>query len=145
MSDDDSDEEPNKFRISLDPSNRMVISDLLPIPGNVEEVEQLLIALAKVMPIQTSLRQAVAFMLIASSSMRGRFTTASTIRQKAGPDESGRDLLGPSLGKTLKSLEGLGLIHITSSEYDRRAAEIGLTSKGMDLVTAALDKIADNH
>lgn len=110
--------------------------------SNIEEVEELLISLANTMPPQTSLRQAIAFFVIARSVMRGDFTTAMSIRRRAGISKSGHELLGPSLGRTLKSLEGLGLIRTKQSEHDRRSVEIGLTQEGFALITSALDALS---
>ncbi len=111
-------------------------------PANVWEVELLLIALAKAMPPQTSLRQALAFLMIARAILRGQHPTAASLRREAGLNSKGGDLLGPSLGRTLRPLETLGLIRIVESDHDRRSDELRLTRAGMALIVDALDQLS---
>ncbi|MBD7942482.1 helix-turn-helix domain-containing protein [Brevundimonas guildfordensis] len=114
----------------------------LTTPEYVGEVSDLLLVLARLMPPQTSLRQAVAFMLVASSDLSGRAASLAMLRRSAGFDRQGIELLGPSLGRTTRSLEALGLIRIEDSEEDARASNIKLSPKGYALLTDAMAVIS---
>lgn len=111
-------------------------------PSNVSEVEQLLIVLARAMPPQTSLRQALAFLMIARAILRGLHPTAAWLRREAGLSNEKGDLLGPALSRTLRPLANLGLISIVESDYDRRSDELRLTPTGMALIVEALDQLS---
>lgn len=111
---------------------------------NLSEVRQLLVALAQGMPPQTSLRQAVCFLMIAQASSTGRRTTVSDMKSQA-EGEAFFDLLGTTTSRTVKSLADAGLIKTVPSEYDRRALEIMMLPEGYALIDLAMDQIKEPH
>lgn len=110
--------------------------------SNVLEVETLVLKLTRVMPPQTSLRQAVAFIMIGRLSVSGMSVTAARLAKFAGDDVRRQPVLGPSIRRTIAPLIDLGLVKEVPCEDDLRARNLSLTPSGMELLRTAMDSIS---
>lgn len=107
-------------------------------PDAVTEVRDFLLALASVMPPRTSLRHAVAYMIVAAATMRGCTVNISELIKSGGLDEKKMPLFDRSFMRSIRTLKDTKLIDIEPSDDDRRASHLQLTTKGYELLDKAL-------
>ena len=95
-------------------------------------------ALAFDLPNRVTIRQVLVFSLIAEKAAMGQDVTIAEIRDKAGTDKSGQDLLGQSIGRsyqlflepTKREPDNLGWCFVEEDENDRRRKLLRLTKEG---------------
>lgn len=100
--------------------------------------EALLTALAKEMPERTSLRQALAFIMVALATVQQREVTAASLQAKAALDRNRNPILGSSLPRGLLAMFEERLIREVPSKVDRRAKALSLTEAGQKVLERAL-------
>lgn len=110
--------------------------------ANVMEIENFILTLARLMPPQTSLRQALAFLMIGRMSVSGESVTSARLSRLAGDDAQRAAIFGPALRRTLKPLIAMGLVRERASEDDLRAADLTLTPDGLALLRQAMDAVS---
>lgn len=128
--------------ITIDLSDLKITHYRVATRANVMEIENFLLTLARLMPPQTSLRQALAFLMIGRMTISGESVTAARLARIAGDDAQRAAIFGPALKRTLKPLIAQGLVEEQASEDDLRAADLRLTSKGIALVRQAMDAVS---
>lgn len=95
-------------------------------------------ALAFELPNRVTIRQVLVFSLIAEKAAMGMDVTIAELREKAGADRHGNDLLGQSIGRsyqvflepTKRDPDALGWARIEEDENDRRRKLLRLTKEG---------------
>lgn len=99
--------------------------------------------IAQRLPVRTTARQAFAFLLIAQMNAGGHTITAKRLRDIAGRDESGEEVLGQSIQRTYQVFleksdhnpEGVGWIFTEVDPDDRRNNFLRLTERGLMIAT----------
>ena len=109
---------------------------------NVLELEDFVLTLTRLMPPQTSLRQALAFIMIGRMSVSGEAITAAQLARIAGADARREAVFGPALKRTVDTLVQRGLVRALPSEDDLRATNLSLTDDGLELLRKAMDSIS---
>jgi hypothetical protein len=104
--------------------------------------EAFLTALAREMPERTSLRQALAFVMVALATVQQREVTASSLQLSAALDAKRRPILGSSLPRGLLAMFDERLIQEVPSKTDRRAKALSLTDAGQKVLDRALANLA---
>ncbi|WP_306003074.1 hypothetical protein [Brevundimonas sp. C43] len=95
-------------------------------------------AIAYELPNRVTVRQLLTFAMIVEQVSLGHNVTIADIREKAGSDTSGDDLLGQSIGRsyqlflkpTKKEPDALGWAYVEENEDDRRQKFLRLTPEG---------------
>ncbi len=100
--------------------------------------EKMLLALASVMPPRMSLRQTLAFVMIARGTLQKGPLTIANVQEQAGLDAQRNPVIGKSITNTKASLADL--IHASSSN-DSREKPMRLKRKGDELIKAAIEKL----
>jgi hypothetical protein len=101
--------------------------------------EKMLLALAAVMPNQMSLRQVIAFVMIARSTLQGHPMTIAGLQSKAGLDAKGKPILGTSITNTKESLSSL--LKLDRQDRGNRGKPIRLNDAGRDLIHQAIARL----
>lgn len=102
--------------------------------------EKMLIALASVMPSRMTLRQTLAFVMIARGTLQKGPLTIANVQDQAGLDAQRKPVIGKSIiTNTKKSFADL--IGASKSEDDSREKPMRLTRKGDELIKAAIEKL----
>lgn len=101
--------------------------------------EKMLLALAAVMPSQMSLRQVIAFVMIARSTLQGHPMTIANLQAKAGFDVKGKPILGTSITNTKESLSSL--LRIGRKDSGNRGKPIRLNDAGRVLIHQAIARL----
>ena len=94
--------------------------------------------LARDLPTRVTVRQLLTFAMIVEQVSLGHNITIATIREKAGDDRHGDELLGQSIGRsyqlflqpTKKEPDALGWAYVEENEDDRREKFLRLTKEG---------------
>lgn len=94
--------------------------------------------LAQELPPRVTLRQMLTFAMIVEEVSMGRNITIAHVREKAGADKHGDELLGQSIGRsyqlflkpTKKEPDALGWAYVEENEDDRREKFLRLTPEG---------------
>ena len=94
--------------------------------------------LARELAPRVSIRQVLVFSLIVEKAAMGHDITIAEIRDKAGRDKKGEELLGKSLGRsyqvflkpTKREPDNLGWCYVEEDENDRRRKLLRLTEEG---------------
>lgn len=123
-------------------SQIVVTHNRLASKANVMELEDFILTLARLMPPQTSLRQALAFLMIGRMSVSGETVTAARLSRIAGDDVQRAAIFGPAFRRTLKPLIAMGLVLERASEDDLRANDLTLTPDGLALLRQAMDAVS---
>jgi hypothetical protein len=97
--------------------------------------------LAKELPTRVTVRQLLTFAMIVEQVSLGHNITIATIREKAGSDKHGDELLGQSIGRsyqlflkpTKKEPDALGWAYVEENEDDRREKFLRLTPEGEEV------------
>lgn len=110
--------------------------------ANVLELEDFLLTLTRLMPPQTSLRQALAYIMIGRASVSGETVTSAQLARTAGTDARREAVFGPALKRTMDPLIDRGLVCAIPSEEDLRATNLSLTEDGLKLLRTAMDSIS---
>lgn len=104
--------------------------------------------LANELPNRVSVRQLLVFAMILENVSLGHSVTIADLREKAGSDKTGADLLGQSIGRsyqvfckpTKKEPDNLGWVEVEENEDDRRQKFLRLTKEG-EAVASKLARI----
>lgn len=105
---------------------------------SVERMSAALLQLATVIPSRTSLRQVLAFFLIAQKLARGEEVIMADLADMAGDDAVGTPIFGPSINRSYQILlaptardpDGLGWIDQHPDPADGRRKILRLTPEG---------------
>jgi hypothetical protein len=95
------------------------------------------------LPVRTTARQAFAFLLIVQMNAGGHTVTAKRLRDLAGRDELGEEVLGQSIQRTYQVFleksdhnpDGVGWIYTEIDTEDRRNNFLKLTEMGLKVAT----------
>lgn len=107
-------------------------------PDAVGELRDVLLALASVMPPRTSLRHAVAYLIVAAETMRGRTINTSELIRFGGLDDRKMPLFGRSFMRSIQTLKDTKMLTIERSDDDKRSGNLRLTTKAFELLDKAL-------
>lgn len=94
--------------------------------------------LASELPPRVTVRQLLTFAMIVEEVGMGRNSTIAHIREKAGSDKHGEELIGQSIGRsyqlflkpTKKEPDALGWAYVEENEDDRREKFLRLAPEG---------------
>jgi hypothetical protein len=108
-----------------------------------------LATLARDVPERTTIRQALALVLIAYSEAMGRELNLKGIRAGGGETPDGRPIIGQSIERTLdhfreptqRTPNALGWVYAEEDKDDRRYKYFHLTDAGIEFINEVLDKL----
>lgn len=120
------------------------------LPGSAAAFENLtetIFVFSSLVPARTSIRQVMAFAIIAQKNAMGSAVSLTDVREIAG------EALGQSIERTIQQFfaptvrdpDALGWLEQEEDPYDRRKKYLKLTDKGVEVVNAITTALSQKH